>query len=388
MGDNKVIPVSEIYRPSPTGSSLDPDQIPVWQEEFYQLHRGRWTMKLAMDPAGPDKPTLNSATECGPGECESLKPEAIGQLWKIYGPDFDGLFKRTNSFGKVDYYFWRSPINDPTPSDAVCKGETVTLSGTFSRTEGVVLELWTPLSERIGFAACSSASNGEFYYKANLKDKDLYQKTKEGLERLSQALQWKKDHPGQKENPYNPDSLSLDISLDKVKAIQSQFLKKDAGDIWEYLKYGVMAIVGAFVAGFGFAGGGDLWNKIFKRPPKEPPSKDPPSDDPPAGSAGNGAFSNGPKALEDSAVETPLSHSALAYIGIPVDSEDLATQVLRVYGGEKKGAARATSITLPNTQVLPTRIFTVATLPPPVSLGLPAMRGIAVPAIRPIPVAP
>ena len=218
MGGNNFI-----YRPDPALGPLGFNEIPTWDDQFFNQYVSPWTKRLAYDPVGEDQlPTLGEQLQCSPEMCEDLNEAELQALWQVYGSKFDGVFKRENG----NYYFFRNPINESTVSiagdRAICK-DGILLPYNLTRTEAVVLELWTHLSE-YDFSACDPGSPGEYSYKAVLNGGEDYTRLHAGLDKLIAALEWQKTNPGRADNPHNPSGLPLDISLEKVKEIRAELV--------------------------------------------------------------------------------------------------------------------------------------------------------------------
>lgn len=148
----------------------------------------------------------------------------------------------------------------------VCYAENAkTLDESLTRTEAAVLEIWTGLSETIGFSICSMLAMGEGIYRANLNDSYIEDRMTDGLDMLIDALEWQEEHPNEAANPYNKFNWPLDISLEKVEGIND--------DLWWDGFNSTLAWVGGiaggvglvFLAGFGFGGGMEGWSRLSKR---------------------------------------------------------------------------------------------------------------------------
>lgn len=264
-GDNTI------YRPDPAKGEFNSNEIPVWDESFYNDYASQWVLRVAYDPKGEDLPTLGEQRECDSGTCEDLSADELKKLWQVYGSKFDGVFKRENG----SYYFFRNPINETPANPAICR-EGANLKTSLTRTEADVLELWTSFSEH-DLARCETATTGEGSYKAVLKDKTDYEKVKGELNALIQALEWEKANPGQAENPHNPRKLPLAIPLKKVVALKGQFtlkehssldkLKEFFSDPVNLLLTGLSLLAAGYLTGLGFAIAG---RQVGHGTPKDP----------------------------------------------------------------------------------------------------------------------
>lgn len=249
-------PTNKIFRPDP--KSLTLEAIPVWEESFVETLGPQLTRRLAYDPAGEALPVISDLSGCDAQFCEELAQGELKELWGTYytkDAGLDGIFKTARRDGEFDYYFYRHGIHEWDPF--LCRGENKTLPVSLKRSEAIVLELWTPLRQS-NFQACDvsgkavSGEAGELTYVADLSENEILPTLREDLQKLALALDWQAKHPEESENPWNPRQFPLDISSEKVGALQGHFSDVVWKDRWLWVGGGALGLVVPFWLGIGF----------------------------------------------------------------------------------------------------------------------------------------